>query len=140
MLFRSWARDNPHLNLQADGTTGYFVSLAHGWSSGPAAWLMNEVLGAKASGPGFRAVQIRPELGGLKWVRGSIPTPLGPLFISADDDHIVVKIPPEMQTSLLLPAGAWTCNGVSIQGASAENGSRVRVVLHQKGRFEFVRH
>ena len=30
-----WQKDNPHLALQADGTTGYFISLAHGWSSGP---------------------------------------------------------------------------------------------------------
>ena len=32
-----WPKTNFHLSLQADGTSGYFVSLAHGWSSGPAA-------------------------------------------------------------------------------------------------------
>jgi hypothetical protein len=50
----SWPKQDPHLGLQADGTTGYFVSLAHGWSSGLAAWLMEEVLGIHAVEPGFR--------------------------------------------------------------------------------------
>jgi hypothetical protein len=135
-----WPKEDPHLYLQADGTTGYFVSLAHGWSSGPGAWLTEEVLGVKTSEPGFRAVRIRPELGGLKWVRGSVPTPLGTVRVTANDNCIVVAIPAGMQATVLLPAGKWTCNSALIQAASTENGSRVRVVLRQKGRFEFVRH
>ena len=39
-----WPKTNPHLSLQADGTSGYFVSLAHGWSAGPTAWLSENVL------------------------------------------------------------------------------------------------
>ena len=42
-----WPKTNFHLSLQADGTSGYFVSLAHGWSSGPTAWLTENVLGSR---------------------------------------------------------------------------------------------
>jgi hypothetical protein len=135
-----WPKENPHLYLEADGTTGYFVSLAHGWSSGPASWLLEEVLGVKASEPGFRAVQIRPDLAGLKWVRGSAPTSLGLVRVSAGEDHVVATIPAGMQATVLLPAGKWMCNRASIQTTGAEDGARTRLLLRHEGRFEFARH
>lgn len=134
-----WPKENSHLSLQADGTTGYFVSLAHGWSGGPAAWLMEEVLGVKATKPGFRAVQVRPDLAGLQWVRGAVPTPLGSVSVSAGGNRVEVTIPAGMEATVLLPAGEWTRNGAVVQTESAEGGARVRTVLRQPGRFEFVR-
>jgi hypothetical protein len=35
------------------------------------------VLGIKPLEPGFKRVQIAPQLGNLKWVEGSYPTPFG---------------------------------------------------------------
>ncbi len=56
---------------------GFRHSLCHGWSSGPTAWLSEHVLGIRAVSPG-RFV-IRPALGDLAWVEGSLPTPAGVL-------------------------------------------------------------
>jgi alpha-L-rhamnosidase len=79
-----WPKTNPHLSLQADGTSGYFVSLAHGWSAGPTAWLSENILGITPTSPGYRTVDIRPNLLGLDWARGTVPTPHGPIKISID--------------------------------------------------------
>jgi len=56
---------------------GYRNSLAHGWASGPTAWLTENVLGVKIMAPGCRIIKIEPHLGDLKFVEGSFPTPLG---------------------------------------------------------------
>ena len=52
-------------------------SLCHGWAGGPTAWLSEHVLGFKPLAPGFKKIQVAPELGDLKWARGTIPTPYG---------------------------------------------------------------
>ncbi len=134
-----WPKENPHLSLQADGTSGYFVSLAHGWSSGPAAWLMEELLGIKATEPGFRSVQIRPDLAGLEWIRGAVPTPRGPIRVAAEDKRIEVVIPAGTLATVLLPPGEWSQNGAPVRIQAAEAGARRSIMLHAAGRFEFRR-
>lgn len=52
-------------------------SLAHGWASGPTAWLTEQVLGVKVMEPGCRILKISPHLGTLKYVEGTFPTPYG---------------------------------------------------------------
>jgi len=135
----AWAGADPHALLEADDKVGYNASLAHGWSSGPAAWLLEEVLGVKAIEPGFRAVQVRPELAGLEWVRGAVATPLGAVRVEASEKRIVVEIPAGMDAQVLLPACTWQRSGVAVTGESVESGARLRTVLHQPGRFEFLR-
>jgi hypothetical protein len=79
-----WPKTDAHLSLQADGTSGYFVSLAHGWASWPAPWLQHNVLGVSASAPGFTSVDIRPDLLGLEYARGSVATPHGAIKVTLD--------------------------------------------------------
>ncbi|NLX07527.1 MAG: hypothetical protein GXY33_20490, partial [Phycisphaerae bacterium] len=50
--------------------------------SGPAAWLIREVLGVKPRRPGFAEVAIEPHCGDLAWARGTVPTPMGTISIS----------------------------------------------------------
>jgi hypothetical protein len=61
---------------------GYRHSLCHGWSSGPASWLMEHVLGVQIVEPGCKAVKVTPFLGDLQWVEGTYPTPYGAIKIS----------------------------------------------------------
>ena len=56
-------------------------SLCHGWAAGPTAWLSEHVLGVQIVQPGCRAVRLVPHLGDLTQVRGTFPTPHGPLHI-----------------------------------------------------------
>jgi alpha-L-rhamnosidase len=52
-------------------------SLCHGWASGPTAWLTEHVLGVSVVEPGCKTIRVQPNLGDLKWVEGTYPTPMG---------------------------------------------------------------
>lgn len=56
---------------------GFRHSLCHGWSSGPAAWLIHHVLGITAKETGCKTVRVKPFLGDLEWAEGSFPLPTG---------------------------------------------------------------
>ena len=74
-----------HYDTHADGGDycykGLRMSLCHGWASGPTAWLSRHVLGVKPLDPGCTRMEICPNLGDLDWVKGSFPTPKGPVKI-----------------------------------------------------------
>ncbi len=53
------------------------MSLAHGWASGPTAWLTEHVLGVHVLEPGAKTIRIDPHLGDLSFVEGAFPTPYG---------------------------------------------------------------
>ncbi len=63
---------------------GFRHSLCHGWSSGPAAWLINHVLGARVTGEGGTEVDVKPFLGTLDWAEGALATAKGPVKIRVD--------------------------------------------------------
>lgn len=132
-----WPKDTPHLSLQADGTSGFFVSLAHGWSSGPTAWLSEQVLGVRNPANGYRSVTIAPRLLGLAWARGSVPTPYGVLHVTVrkeeENQRITLEIPPGIEeakiflesprsgTSVLVDGHAVTPVGTTPEGTSLPN-------------------
>lgn len=60
---------------------GFRHSLCHGWASGPTAFLSKQVLGINVKEPGFKKVEIQPDLGGLSWAKGKIPTPYGEICV-----------------------------------------------------------
>lgn len=60
---------------------GYRHSFCHGWASGPTTWLSRYVLGVEPLEAGCKKVRITPNLGDLKWVEGSFPTPYGVIEI-----------------------------------------------------------
>lgn len=57
-------------------------SLSHGWSSGPAPFLSERVLGVRFTAPG--CIRIQPDLGDLEFVRGTVPSPFGVIRVEAD--------------------------------------------------------
>ena len=56
---------------------GFRHSLCHGWASGPAAWLINHVLGIRPVSVGCRRVEVKPFLGDLGWAEGAMALPDG---------------------------------------------------------------
>jgi hypothetical protein len=114
-----WPKDDFHASLQADGRTGYYVSLAHGWSAGPTAWLMEEVLGVRPTSAGFRTAVIQPELGGLQWIDGVVPTPHGSIHVHAEGAAIAVELPSGVAATVLVKAPAearLVVNGSAVSG------------------------
>jgi alpha-L-rhamnosidase len=140
----SWYKEDFHSSLQADNRSGYFVSLAHGWSAGPTAWLMEEVLGIKPTGPGFKTVEVRPDLVDLAWAKGAEPTPQGLLKVEARKDgagmKVSVDVPEGVAARVFVPvsgtAGSVTVNGVAAHGVAVEGGARSLVALDHAGHFE----
>jgi alpha-L-rhamnosidase len=59
-------------------------SLCHGWAAGPTAWLTEHVLGLSPAAPGFEKIAVRPNLAGLDWAEGTLPTPHGLLKVRHD--------------------------------------------------------
>ncbi len=130
----AWPKDDPHVDLQADDTAGYRISLAHGWSSGPTYWLMEQVLGIRPTGPGFATVTIRPDLLDLEWAKGGEPTPHGMLTVDLKKDHgltATVDVPEGVSATVAFPvkAGATSVvvNGKAERGKLVEDGKRIAV-------------
>ena len=56
-------------------------SWCHGWSAGPAWILAAYALGVRPAAPGWKKVIIDPQPGDLLWAEGTVPTPMGDLFV-----------------------------------------------------------
>lgn len=72
-------------DIHADGGDYCYIglrgSLCHGWASGPTTWLTEHVLGIKVIEPGAKVIQIKPNLGNLKFAEGTYPTPFGEVYV-----------------------------------------------------------
>jgi alpha-L-rhamnosidase len=143
----SWYHEDFHSSLQSDNRSGYFVSLAHGWSSGPTAWLMEQVLGIQPTGAGFSTVDIRPDLVDLTWARGAEPTPNGLLKVdlkknAAGGTAISLDIPTGVVAHVAVPVASASArvmlNGNTARATPSENGMRAIVTLDHAGHYELV--
>lgn len=94
-----WEKFNPawpnDMKWALDQTN--YLSLCHGWSSGPTVYLTENVLGVRPTTAGYATVEIAPQLGDLKWVEGNVPTPGGIIHVrverTRDKLQCVVKLP-----------------------------------------------
>lgn len=66
---------------------GFRHSLCHGWASGPVPFIMERVLGISILEPGCKKLSIKPNLCGLKWMKGKYPTPYGIVEIEVKDEN-----------------------------------------------------
>ena len=142
----SWYHEDFHAALQSDNRSGYFVSLAHGWSSGPTAWMMEQVLGIQPTGAGFSTVDIRPDLVDLDWAKGGEPTPHGLLKVDVRKNGaavaITVEVPEGVLARVSVPVTSAqahvTVNGGAVNATAAEDGTRAIVTLDHAGRYQLV--
>jgi hypothetical protein len=65
-------------------------SLCHAWGASPLYLLGKYYLGVKPTQPGYAAYVVEPNLGGLKWIDGKVPTPHGDIAVFADAARIKV--------------------------------------------------
>jgi hypothetical protein len=71
----------------------------HAWSSSPNFEVFRTVLGIDTAAPGFQRVRIRPFLGKLERVSGSIPHPRGEISVTLERTGI------RLRAEITLPAG-----------------------------------
>ena len=100
----SWVKDGARIDTLPDGydihgdNGGYCYvglrhSLCHGWSSGPTAFLCEQVLGITVEAPGCRKLRVCPHLGDLAWAKGTFPTPYGDVKVEVTPDKLTVDAP-----------------------------------------------
>lgn len=53
----------------------------HAWGAAPANLLPRFVLGVQARTPGWKTAVVKPHPGGLRFAKGKVPTPLGPVMV-----------------------------------------------------------
>jgi hypothetical protein len=66
-------------------------SLCHAWGASPLYLLGKYYLGVKPTKPGYAEYLIEPELGGLKWMEGKVPTPQGEIAVSVSTTQIKIN-------------------------------------------------
>ncbi len=79
-------RKDIHADFGKHCYQGLRHSLCHGWAGGPTAWMSEHLLGIKPLEPGFQIAEIKPQLVGLDWIKGTVPSPYGPIKVSAQKD------------------------------------------------------
>ncbi len=65
-------------------------SLCHAWGASPIYLLGKYYLGVKPTSPGYNTYSIEPQLGGLQWMEGTIPTPKGDIKLKVSTTEVKV--------------------------------------------------
>jgi len=66
-------------------------SLCHAWGASPIYLFGRYYLGVSPTSPGYQTYLVEPELGGLQWMKGKVPTPNGNIEISVTEKQISIK-------------------------------------------------
>ena len=69
----------------------YGKSLCHAWGASPIYLLGKYYLGINPTAPGYAAYEVRPVLGGLAWMEGTVPTPHGAIRLYADRTELRIE-------------------------------------------------
>ena len=72
--------------------------------------LYGNVLGIEPTSPGFAEFDVRPQIGDLAWIEGTIHSPRGPIKARCSrGEHglaLSLTVPPEVRAALVMPMGA----------------------------------
>ena len=69
----------------------YGKSLCHAWGASPLYIIGRYFLGVQPTKPGYEEYEVRPVLGGLKWMEGKVPTPFGKIHITMNHHEVTVS-------------------------------------------------
>ena len=69
----------------------YGKSLCHAWGASPIYLIGKYYLGVRPTKPGYVEYEIRPSLGDLEWMQGTVPTPHGLIHVYMDRHRVKVS-------------------------------------------------
>lgn len=69
----------------------YGRSLCHAWGASPVYLIGRYFLGVRPTKPGYAAYEVRPNLGGLQWLKGDVPTPFGLIHVEMNGHEVTVS-------------------------------------------------
>ena len=84
------------------------LSTSHAWSSGPTALLPQKVLGVESTSAGWKTFKVNPNLADLKWAKGIVPSPFGPIYVECSNDslegfRLYVLVPEQTSAEISVP-------------------------------------
>tara|TARA_R110002050_G_scaffold53118_3_gene120887 strand:- start:16216 stop:18345 length:2130 start_codon:yes stop_codon:yes gene_type:complete len=69
----------------------YGKSLCHAWGASPIYLFGKYYFGVKPTSPGYATYEVKPDLGGLEWIEGKVPTPNGDVEMYCSTREIKIK-------------------------------------------------
>lgn len=108
-------------------------SFDHGWSSGAAPALTSYALGVLPASPGFGTYVAQPHPADLRWARGVVPTPHGPIRFgwAYGRGKLTATVTAPVPGRITLPAdGPATLDGRPIRRQRGQTSVRVRPGTH----------
>lgn len=107
-------------------------SLCHAWGASPIYLLGKYYLGVTPTSPGYKTYQVRPVLGGLRWMKGSVPTASGNIEVFCDQRKIQVSSTAAAAVGTLLISSRKT--PVCSEGTIVKKGDNDYSLQIQPGR------
>jgi len=109
-------------------------SLCHSWGASPIYLLGRYYFGVYPTAPGFETFVVKPDLGGLKWMKGTVPVNNGSVDLNITETEMIVKATRPGGTLIIISAelpqsdkGNITANGVNEFELSLEAGQEYKV-------------
>ena len=65
---------------------------SHAWGATPTYQMPSKILGITPKAPGFSEFDFNPNMCGLKWIKGTIPTPLGLIEVFSDGKESYARV------------------------------------------------
>lgn len=114
-----------------DGLPGFedgFTSMAHPRSSGATAWASKWLVGVRALSPGYKTFVVAPHVAGtMTGIRGSVPTPVGPIHVEVENQRISVTTPQGLDQGTLKISARLAQRAL---GGNAADMKTVRLKVH----------
>ncbi len=98
-------------------------SLCHAWGASPLYLLGKYYLGVKPTAPGYAKYVVEPNLGGLEWMQGKVPTPNGNIELHVTKEQVKIKA----------AAGAGT---VVLESKTQPTGNNITAIARENDVYE----
>jgi hypothetical protein len=97
------------------------LTWSHPWMAFALQLIIRWLLGVRALAAGFARVLVQPQLGGLAWARGAVPTARGAVTVSAAQTLDAAQLPTSFELNLTVPGAvnATACLPLPACGAGA---------------------
>jgi hypothetical protein len=92
----------------------------HAWGAAPANIIPRQLMGVMPLEPGFKKIQIKPQIGDLEFASLTMPTVRGPVSVSVEQsalsDRYVIEIPANTTAKVYISTNAIPGNTVNVDG------------------------
>ncbi len=110
---------------------------SHGWVASPAYQMSSKILGVTPTAPGFATFAIRPNLCGLTFAHGTIPSPHGDIKVAwkraADQFKLNLTIPSGTKATVALPTEFSASQKILLDDKIVWNGKAVGTTEINRG-------